>query len=324
MLGLRYRSITSAMWPYRHQLSGVYRDSFIIVSTGIHSKTNKQGYTVMVRHAPFTANEQLERIHSDPRVQSAHGALQKSPSDLFFARAASAIFLPKAGKETPVELAARIQGFVSVVGFHTTPLDPDVCENEPVRHCSGRDPQWVMVNQNPYFLCAECQAEIPNWGKEAEKEYKAMPGHLSAGLLVGFGVALLGAVLWAALGLLLDITAAIVSYAVFIGIFIAMRKVGTKVTVPSVLAAIVLTFFSITLGQYFLIFLMFLREGFPVSIRVLGFAFEASIQSPAMLFSAYFFALLGAAPALWSVIAQHRSSLKEAFQPKVEHLPGNR
>lgn len=320
-LGLRYKPIDFLLWPYRHQLIGLWRETFIVIRAGAQPKTGKPGYTVMVRHAPFTSKEQLDRIQADPRVKSAHGRLDKHPGDLGFDNNASIIFLPKVRNETATELTARIQSFVSAVCFHTAPLTVDVCENEPFRHCSGRNPEWVMVNHTPYYLCPECLNEVPNWGKEAEKEYRASPNNLLPGLLAGFGVALLGAIVWAAFGLLLDIMAAVAAYLIFVSVFVVMRKVGAKVTLLSVLGAVLLTFFSVTLGHSFLTFLALLREGLPVSAGTLSATFESVIQSPRMLFMPYFFTFLGAAPSLWSVIGQHRASLQNVFKPQVERLP---
>jgi hypothetical protein len=100
-----------------------------------------------------------------------------------------------------------------------------------------------------------------------------------------------------------------------------MDKVGTRVTVRSLVLATAFTFASAVLGNYLVNFLYNLRIGYPLSLETLVKAYRDLLANTFLIRTSFVFTLLGAGWGIYEAWSQNREALKSAFKPKVEVMP---
>ncbi len=318
-LGLSYKSRAGTIWDYRHYIIGLRSGYMVQIQKGMHSRTQRQVWVVLVRHAPYESPEQVDRIRSNQGIKAAQQGLKKFKDDLGFADTYTYIYLAIKPEETAFEISNRIQAFFQAVSMHTRPIPDGVCENDQCKRTSGELPEWFLLNGVPYYWCQDCISQLPDRLQASEQAYQQAPQNLLPGLLAGFGVALLGAVLWAALGILMGagLISTFVVLFLIVGVF---QKVGTKTSLSSVVATMFFAFFSTTLGQCLFVLLLFLRQGFPISALTIAEAFATAISDRSTMSTSYLFAFFGLIYILWLWISGHRSALKHNFHPSIEKL----
>jgi hypothetical protein len=303
------------------RLIGLLGGHLVVIQAGMLAGTTRPGYSVYARHAPPLFQENTTQARADPRLVQLLGNLHKSRDVFSSSASGSVIFLPLVNNEGPIELAARVRTFLQVIATYFNPPPLDRCEGEACSQQFASQRRLVLVNGNLLSLCPDCLAKIPGWGEKNHQHYRQAPGNLLPGILVGVGVALVGAVLWAAVAFLLDALAAFVSMLILVWIVKAMDKVETKHTATSLALAALLTLLSVTVGNSFSIFLFEIRHGFPINLRTLLQAWAALWAEPRLLWLSYFFTLLGAGSFLWSIWSRRQNYLNRAFKPEVEVLP---
>jgi hypothetical protein len=306
---------------WRQRLIGSVQGYVIVIQKGRSSNTQREGWFVFIRHSRPLSPDIGKKIGADRRIVSLFGG-KKFKSDFEHKPDFTGIFLPAKKKETIAEVAARVQTFLAIVTSNTQPVAEDICENPECKQRFVTDRQIVIVNNTPWFFCRNCMGEVSEIGKQAEKIYEAIPNNLLPGFVVGMGITLLGAMIWAAVSLLFNIIAAIVAAGILIWIVREMDRMEVKRSGRSLGLAFLLTIIGVTLGHIATVFFLLIRQGAPVSVQTALDAFNnAIISKPALLFLTYFFAFLGlisVAPTIW---LQQRKQLSQAFKPHVEILP---
>jgi len=314
--------VEKAVWGYSHRLVGIKKGFLLIVLPGFDYGTNQEVWLVIIRHAPFISKDSTESIFSDRRLDALLGKWVKQKKRFLTSEHnATTIFLPKIKHETGAELAGRIQTFFSVVAGQASPLNPDECDGPKCAHRLGQQVQLVMVNHFPQFLCPDCLAERPGGVTKEEQEYKSAPNNLDAGLVVGLGAALLGAVTWAAGALALRALVGLVPMMIFVGMVKLMDKVKVKRSSLFLFSAGGLTIVSAFLGNILASFLLFIRNGEPLGIGTLGEAWNSLFEEPEMLKLSLGLTLFLVGIYFFEFWLGHRAALKQAFQPEVEVLP---
>jgi hypothetical protein len=322
LLDLAFRSNREAAWASRNRLIGFLNGYLTIIQKSELPNPQRAGWSVLVRHASLFASDSGTKMRSDQRINSLLGNLKRS-KDVFLSDSDySWLFLPVIKKETPAELAARVRAFIGVVSDHAQRLPEDMCENKECHQRFTKDRQLIFINGMPRLFCPECKSTIPDWGKKAEKEYKEAPKNLLKGVIAGLGAAIIGAFVWAAIGVLLHKIMAVVSALILVGTVRAMDKVGVKRSGITMFISVLLTFFSVTLGNLTAIFSVKLLHGLPLSVQTLVESWKSMIARPSDLYVGYIMTLVWAGIIFISMWNQQKAYLSRVFKPHVEVIPG--
>lgn len=320
-LNLSYFPNPNAALAWQNRLIGSMHGYIVVVQQTLFSRSNRLTCVILVHHARPLASDAGTRIRSDHRITELLANMKHTREAFEHTPSQTWIYLPIIKRETAEALAQRIRTFLSVVFMHTPPPREDLCESPECKQRLGTENDLVLVNGVPVFLCQDCINEIPEQGKRAEKEYRSAPNNFLPGLVVGIGIALLGAMIWAAMAILLDIVAAVISAVILVWILREMDRAGTKRSGRSLALAVLLTIISVTLGSIATLFFVYIRQGAPISPETILYSFNTTFQRGSILGLAYFFTLLGAAPVLWSIWSQQKGGLSQSFTPYVETVP---
>lgn len=320
-LSLIYLPNRNAAWAWRNRLVGSMQGYIVVIQKSTFPRTNGAAWSILVHHARPLSSDAGEKIRSDSRVTALLGKLKKAKEAFEHTPGYTWIFFPTKKHETASALATRIRAFLSAVSMHTPLVREDLCENPECKRRFGTDNQLILVNGVPVLYCQDCIKEIPEQGKQAEKAYQSAPDNILPGLIVGIGIVVLGAMIWSAMAVLLDLVAAVISAVILVLIVRGMDQAGTKRSVRSLALAVLLTIISVTLGCIATLFFAFIRQGLPISLQTLFLAFNATFQDASMLVMAYLFTLLGGGSFLWSIWVQQKVQLSRSFKPIVETVP---
>lgn len=321
-LGLEYRPEREADWVFRHRLVGFHNGYLVVVKRALSAEFFRPGVTIIVRHSPAPDPEMGKQLYKDSRVTPWRGNLKKSNKGFGAKPDVTGIFLPDDKKDTSHLLAEKVRTFTTLVAEYAGPLVPGKCENEACKTRLVRERQLVFINGVPWLFCPECIATIPGMGGTNQKNFESTPQGLWPGLIAGFGIAILGAVAFAAAALAIGGLAVLVPGVVLSRILKAIYTLGAKASLRSIFAAVLLTLFSAILGIFGVSFLLAVRQGFPL----LGPAFHQILPIARLNARLFFLALLvllfWAGPNLWQTWAQQKEQMALSFKPEVEVLPG--
>lgn len=318
-LHLPYLPKRDDLWAYRHRLLGFIDGYLVLFQKNFVPET----WLVVVRHQQMLPDGAGAKIHSDTRIQELLGRSKKSKEMFYHAPDLTLIRLPIIKKETPEMLAQRVRTFLAVVSEQARPLPEGMCENQQCTRRFTTDRKLVLVNGMPRLFCPECTAAVPEWGQRTQADYQKAPDNLLSGIIVGSGVALVCALLWAVLG----IWAARVTLAVPIITFSwtvrQMDKVGTKRTLRSLTVALILAMISVVLGHLATVFLIQMRIGYPISVATLIRSITLLIDDPGLPIVALIFTVFLSGLEFWNVWRATKDQLSDVFSPAMDVLPGN-
>jgi hypothetical protein len=310
-----------ADWASRNRLIGLLRGYVTIVEKRFLPDTTRLVWCVIVRHSPLRGAGAEIPMLSDSRILSLLGNLKKTKFAFNSESDYTVIFMPLIKNETPVELAARVRAFLTVVSEHALILPEDTCENSECKQPFTSERKLILINGLPRLFCQDCVAAIPGWGQKVEIQCKNSPNRLLAGLLAGAGVAILCGLIWGAAIIYINRLFVMISPVILLMVVWSMDKVRTKRTLLSLIISALLTFFSVNLGTLELYFLNLLRHGFSLSAKTFYEAWGIMLAKPALLYPAYLLILFFAGSFIWN-LSRQKEYLSGYFKPHVEVFPG--
>jgi hypothetical protein len=320
-LKLAYLPQKDASWLFRLRLAGKLREHFVTVQKGLLPDSAQEGWSVLVRHAPSHPEDTRQKLLADPRLADLLGKFKKSQLAFEHCPDYTWALLPFIKKEAPAGLAERVLSFVNLVREQTRPVETGLCENQdcPDRFGDGR--RLIFINGLPLMYCEPCIARIPGQARESEELFHQAPHHLLSGWIAGLGVALAGALVWAAIALLLDRIAAVVGALIVVWIGRVMDRLGIKPSPWSLASTALLGLFSVFLGNLAAVFLNLLRHGFPPGIPTLALSWATLLENRELLWLSFFFTLLGGSAYIYSYWSKNKEVQSYIFSPKVEVPP---
>lgn len=318
-LGLEYSPHAKSEYAFRHRMVGYFSKFPVIAGVGSKPMGNvtMPGYFVSIQHYPLD-DEKIERIKKSDSLMQFFKNVKTHQANLEITPSFTSIFVPFQGKINEMGKSTTIQDFLAMI----TPLmypPHEKCQGVNCKNPFSETLNFVLVNDSPWLMCADCIANIPDVQKKMEEEYKQAPHNLGRGFLYGTGAAVLGAILWALVMIFLDRIAAIFAIAIFLMVMWAMDKAETKRTFFSMLAAGVISIFGVILGAYLGVVGYLLKEReIVISFEELYNLFVWLIKDGELLRESLLFAMLGIVPYIFLALYTQRQQLRTIFSPTVE------
>lgn len=191
--GLQYVADPGGHLSWRHRLVGRLHGHLTVVRLGMMQNTGQTVMSVLVRCSLSTdlktTRSDIERDLLGQSLLSKRHA--KQGYFALYEAGAVLVLRYRPRKESADQATTRMKSFVNAVATYTQPA-PSECEGRACKHNPDQPPRLVFVNDFPFALCSACVDEWLRLGQEAERTYKAKPGHLLRGTLAGLAAALFG------------------------------------------------------------------------------------------------------------------------------------
>ena len=321
LLGLKYAPNPESTDPLRQRLLGEHKGHLVLAQLSAEKERYSAGVGVLMRYRAMDDVPALRReIMTDPVIDRLLGK-EKTWRCTIESNVAHCVFPYRPLKVAAEQVASQVSEWIEAISHCTRPAQLDHCESD---NCPDRNApvQIVLVNGFPMLLCAQCVTKIPSWGEELQQAYHVAPGGLAKGFVGGMGVALLGAIVWAAVAVGFNAIAAVISAVVFIGSVKLMDRVGVKRSGWSLVLAAILTVLSAVLGVYLTLAwdaASELPQGVMLSnlSGVLTAAWQA-LGHTRLLWQAVGFSLLGGIPLWLWMWWEQRRHYSRMFRPEVE------
>lgn len=316
------RNDQPGLWQYR--LIGRINQYVTMIVYGQHEQTLRPIIGILIRfRSGLDKAATQEAIRQDSDLQFFSDKTHKRRGFTYTIGDDYAWFIvpyePK--KETAEAVAARAIQLVKVISKYAQPLTE--CEGRTCKVKNGEPVQLVLINGTPTWLCHSCLEQLPEMTSDAQRRYQAAPSGLKRGILVGLGIAILGALAWAALAVVFQAAAAVIGMATFVGIVKAMDRVRTKRTITSLLIASGLAIVSAVLGVYLTAIWEVLSDP-SINLSLLPISqFIAEMQhfvaiNGRLLSLTLVYCLFGVLPYAFFTWWEQKRALTHAFQPRVE------
>lgn len=226
------------------------------------------------------------------------------------------------GIETPEILSERISNILRGLAEYVGATKQQDCEGERCQARPYANPgKVVLVNEIPYLLCEGCMKDIPKIAERDQVSTKnTLPQVIKA---VGAGLVgvVLGALIWAVIGVYLNIVAAVTGALILWGILKLMDLTGARTNIFMVLLAGVMSFASVILGEYFLIIGYVMKEySAALDFELLDFGLYVMFDDPVLLVEPLFYAALGILWVGWATLRGRIGKMRLGSRQSVEQI----
>lgn len=296
---------TSATGPFQGGCAVGAIDGFP-VDVGGDRRNETNGILFYVRFKAeslsVTGDELRERIATSPDMLAAmaKNSLSGAEKKALTVGADSVGVLWQYSLRTPsAERTARaLRAIVATVKAAAQPVGAD-CEV-----CGDRAGDLYLVNgRDLRRLCVGDLRKMEAADDTLAEAYRALPSRPLTGLLFGTAAAIVAALIWAGVALVLHRIFVYVAFLIGTVIGFAIARGAAKIDLFSQIATVVLTFIAVILGQFvYVVVSVASAAGIPISVdlvRRVADRFVAVEFAGASGYTVLVFALLGALAMLW-------------------------